>query len=73
MSGLLLNDLHVVELAFLLHFILIVDKFLQLALIFRILGDLLLLLLDLRVIQCFQSLDFGIYIGSKEDKKSARL
>ena len=74
-SGLLLNDLHVVEFAFLFHLILIVDEVLQVSLMLRILRDLLLLLLNLRVIQRFQRLDFVVYIGSstEENKVSQQI
>ena len=60
-SGLLLNDLRVVELAFVLPFVLVLDKVLQRSLLFGELGNLLFLLLDLRVILCFQSLNISIY------------
>ena len=60
-SGLLLYDLHVVELAFILPFVLVLDKVLQRSLLFGELGNLLLLLLDLRVVLCFQSLNIIIY------------
>ena len=60
-SGLLLYDLHVVELAFILPFVLVFDKVLQRSLLFGELGNLLLLLLDLRVVLCFQSLNVSIY------------
>ena len=67
-SGLLLNNLHVVELAFLFHLILIVDEVLQVSFLLRILRNLLLFLLDLRVIQRSQRLHFGIYIGSSTEE-----
>ena len=70
MSGFLLNDLHVVELAFLLHFILIIHKVLQVTPLLRILCDLPLLLLNLRIILCFQSLDIDIYIESETNRVS---
>ena len=61
MSGLLLNDLHVEELAFFLFYLLVLDKVLQVSLLFGEISNLLLLLLDLRVVLCFQSLNISIY------------